>query len=59
LCIELRDGLTTAMTPLWASLKRRIADLIRALDSPRDDERNPATSFDERTGDDGPRRLTS
>jgi hypothetical protein len=47
------------MTPLWALLKRRIADLIRALDSPRDDERNPATSFDERTGDDGPRRRTS
>ena len=47
------------MTHLWASLKRSIADLIRALDPPRDGGCDPAAPTDDDTRDNGPRRMTS
>jgi hypothetical protein len=57
-CIVLSDGLTTSMTHLWASLKRRIAELIRALDPPHDRGRDSAAQTDDDTRGDGPWRMT-
>ena len=52
------------MTHIWAILKRQIAELIRAIDAPRDGmptdgTRTDGERTDEDTRDDGPRRLTT
>jgi hypothetical protein len=51
------------MTHLWAFLKRRIAELIRAIDAPpdgvpTDGTRTNGTHTDDDARDDGPGRLT-
>jgi hypothetical protein len=52
----LSDGLTTSMTYLWALLKRRIAELICALDPPRGRHRAGPEPDNQGTGDETSQR---